>query len=133
MSMLNLGEIVPGLVAYLNHDDLEQRGIIGSQYRNRSGHWFLCLECSDGSGVWVLLTSCPGYAKVRIPAAGKIGHPGWAASDSYAAGQSFMFEASNWDVQVASRHDRSAPGHRNFIDDAWLEEVRRQCRLGSHR
>jgi len=129
MSMLNLSEIIPGIVVYLNHSDLESRGIIGSRYRNRSGHWFLCLSCHQNRSMWVLLTSCPGAFKVRIPSSGKLGHHTWTANDSYSAGPSFMFEADNWDIQVASKCEHSVPGYRNYVDDEWLANVRQQCHL----
>jgi len=124
MSILNLDEIVPGVVVYFVPRDLEARGtdcrrsaeiamdIISLSIRERY------------SFNWVMLTSQGWYGKYLIPNDCKVGHRSWADRTTFVCGRETMLEASNWDIQAASSSDQSA----NMIASGSTKDALRRFR-----
>jgi hypothetical protein len=123
---LNLDEIEPGLVMFLSHSDLEERGYrVSGQRSDRKGHHFLCLASDDRDSTWVMLTSQPGYGygRVFIAASEKEGHPGWVETSTYVCGHDAVLKIDTWDLQASTTEDRSRPSRRNWVSQNMTEQL----------
>jgi len=127
MAMLQLGEITEGLVVYLSHSELEQRGYrIVAQRPDRHGHLFLCIGTEEKTSTWVMLTSRGYFGRYELTPNVKYGHPSWVNRRTFVCGRETVLRAETWDVQVASVSDPSREHSRNWVDPDVVNDVQRQ-------
>ncbi len=124
MAILQLEEIRPGLVAYLDPKILVEYGI---PVRSSSDavHPFVCVDVTtDGHATWVMLTSQPWRDKRLLPHEYKSGgYPSWASKDTYIS--NVVIEGPIHAFQEASRDsEMSQTGKRHAVTEDGLQFIR---------
>lgn len=131
---LQLGEIVPGIVAFMDPSVL---ALYSANCLERCELWiegihpFVCIEEDDGESAWVVLSSKENFHRpLRIPPESKYGHAIWTGRDSYVFGRSHVWRGPNYAFQEASHAERSHGQRRNFVTDECIIQIRTVFRDG---
>lgn len=129
---LQLGEIAPSLVAYLEPTILS---VYGASCFARPEVWvegihpFVCVEEVEGRSDWVVLSSkAKVHRSIRISSEFKYGHPLWTTRDSFVYGHQHIWRGPNYAFQEASAADLSHPNRRNFVTDECVSLIRKSMR-----
>ena len=115
MSLLQLNEICPGLVAFLDPAILKRYGVAGPSLADEV-HPFVCVEVCGHRSTWTMLTSKPGHGRPSLPSQFKQGQcASWLENQSYLSqaleGPSHAFQ------EASAKSELSRPGCRHSVTE----------------
>ena len=115
MPLLQLEEICPGLVAFLDPSILKQYRVADPSLADQV-HPFVCVEVHGTYSTWVMLTSKPGHGRPSLPSQFKHGQcVSWLENQSYLSqaleGPSYAFQEASVESEL------SRPGCRHGVTD----------------
>lgn len=120
---MNLSEIVPGVVVFLDPNLLRQEGvpcpIVGR-------HPFVCLEVGSSHSLWVPLTSKPGLVRFAVPAEMRCGRERWCERPCFIYHYVYCWWVHNWAVQGAAEPDWRASNVRDSVSADGLRWIRQR-------
>lgn len=113
-----ISDIAPGLVLFLNPDELKKRGgrCNGDPKLHVQGpHCFICLEAIKDEAFWTPLFSRSLNCRVLLDNDEKRGHSAWRKQTSYANPDvKWVLSSSAVCFAAALSKDRSCKGRRNI-------------------
>lgn len=126
--ILHLGEIVPGIVAFMDPERLLQfdAGCL-FPYSDcvRDIHPFVCVDANKNESIWVALSSGDRYGRpLRICASWKRGTLCWTRRDSFVYGINHVWRGPHRAFQEGSHREMSHPQLRNGIIPEYIPLIR---------
>lgn len=126
--ILNLCEIAPGVVAFMDPEKLVEYGarcLYPDSDKFEGIHPLVCLSSNGHESVWVVLSSKSRYNRTLcVPMSSKRGHITWTGQDSFVYGFDHVWRGPNMAFQEASHRDRSTPSMRNSVVSEYLPFIR---------
>lgn len=126
--ILQLDEIVPGLVSHLDPAVLNNFGVyspLSDRQRVAGIHPFVCLDVDGDECTFAALSSSSLYGRrVMLPRSAKIGGGAWTAKNTFIYGNGQWFYGPSYVFQEASECERTPVRLRNSVSESGLLLVR---------
>ncbi len=126
--ILQLDEIVPGLVSHLDPAVLNNFGVyspLSGRQRVAGIHPFVCLDADGDECTFAALSSSSLYGRrVMLPRSAKLGGGAWTAKDTFIYGDGQWFHGPCYIFQEASECERTSARMRNSVSSSGLLLVR---------
>jgi hypothetical protein len=126
--ILNLAEIVPGIVAFMIPETLlafEASCLRPYSDRFVGIHPLVCISVGHRESVWAVLSSKHTRKRtLLLPTSCKLGHKSWTSRNSFVYGFNHVWRGPNIAFQEASCNERSRPLLRNFVTADFLPSIR---------
>lgn len=127
--ILQLDEIVPGLVSHLDPAVLDSFGVYSPlPFRQRVAgiHPFVCLHVAGNACAFAALSSSSNFGRrVMLPRSAKAGRGAWMERDTFIYGDGQWFYGPCYVFQEASECERTPIRARNSVSDSGLLLVRK--------
>lgn len=126
--MLQLAEIVPGLVSYLDPAVLLEFDVycpLPARQRVKGIHPFVCLDVQGDWCTFAALCSKSLHGRrAMLPRSAKAGRGRWMERDTYIYGEGQWFHGLCYAFQEASECERTPIGGRNSVNALGLDVIR---------
>lgn len=135
--VLQLGELCPGLVAYIDPHRLAEYGAtcdLAPQFWIQGIHPFVCLRDDGRQSIWAVLSSSSSNGRrIEIPLTEKAGTPAWCERATFLYDARQIWYGPNFAFVEGSVLETTLVRQRNTITQSFVDQVRRLCWLPNQR